>query len=135
MKNLTILRQRKGYTRKQMAEFLHVTVQTYSRYEEGYREPSILTIRKISKILEAPISLLLDEPEIDPVFEITVDTRRLGRPIVHIVKSEPHLTRDNRVILEKYFALLLNNIDIDGDIEKQIQQLSLRNRINITKKH
>ena len=35
MKNLTILRERNHYSRKQMAEFLHVTVQTYSRYEEG----------------------------------------------------------------------------------------------------
>lgn len=134
MKNLTILRERKGYTRKQMADFLHVTVQTYSRYEEGYREPSILTIKKIAKILEAPISLLLDEPEIDPSFEITVDMKSVGRPIVHIVKSEPHLTKDNTLILEKYFAILLSNIDIDGDIEKQIQQLSIRHRININNK-
>lgn len=72
MKNLTILRERNHYSRKQMAEFLHVTVQTYSRYEEGLREPSLETLHKIADILHCSLDDLTDINVLDTSLKIKV---------------------------------------------------------------
>lgn len=75
MKNLTILRERNHYSRKQMAEFLHVTVQTYSRYEEGLREPSLETLHKIADILHCSLDDLTDINVLDTSLKIKVKKR------------------------------------------------------------
>ena len=106
MKNLTILRERNHYSRKQMAEFLHVTVQTYSRYEEGLREPSLETLHKIADILHCSLDDLTDINVLDTSLKIKVKKDyRTKKPRVYIVESEPKLNKVNAKILEKRYQL------------------------------
>ena len=45
-------REKKGMTQQTLADRLFVTRQTVSRWENGVRYPDILTVRKLSEILE-----------------------------------------------------------------------------------
>lgn len=125
MKNLVILRERKGYSRKQMAQFLNVTIQAYSRYENDQREPSIEMLKKISAVLGTSLDLLLDIQLIKSTFEIEIHKLKYrSRVGVKIVKSEPHLSRTNTDILENYFSLLIDRVDFSKkDIESQIKEV------------
>ena len=55
------LRKRRGLTQEQLAEYLGVSVMTVRRWEWGERMPDVDAIRKISQVLEVPISELLTE--------------------------------------------------------------------------
>lgn len=58
-KNLRKCREKKGFSQKQMAEFLGIAPSTYSLYESGKREPDVLKIRNIAKILKVSGDMLL----------------------------------------------------------------------------
>lgn len=58
--NLKEIRKSKGLTQKDMAEKIGVAKSTYSLYESGKREPNILTIKKIAKVLDISASELLN---------------------------------------------------------------------------
>ncbi|EDS72973.1 DNA-binding helix-turn-helix protein [Anaerofustis stercorihominis DSM 17244] len=49
--NLKKFRKLKNFKQKEIAEMLEIDTSTYSNYENGKREPNILTIKKIAKIL------------------------------------------------------------------------------------
>lgn len=57
IKNLRIA---KGMKQKTMADKLNIKTSTYSNYENGHREPKLGTIKKISEILNTPVSVILD---------------------------------------------------------------------------
>jgi len=57
--NLKKIRIEKGFTQKTMAERIGVATSTYSLYESGKREPNILIIKRIAKVLETSASKLL----------------------------------------------------------------------------
>jgi putative transcriptional regulator len=59
-------RKIKKLSQEEMAKLLNVTRQTYINYESGEFEPSFKTLIKISKILEASIDELLDNPYVTP---------------------------------------------------------------------
>lgn len=44
-------RSKSGFTQKEMAQKLHISISTYSNYENGYREPPLKTIESICEIL------------------------------------------------------------------------------------
>ena len=54
-------REKKGMTQQTLAERLFVTRQTVSRWENGVRYPDILTVRKLSEILEISLDDLLSQ--------------------------------------------------------------------------
>lgn len=123
MKNLTILRERNHYSRKQMAEFLHVTVQTYSCYEEGLREPSLETLHKIADILHCSLDDLTDINVLDTSLKIKVKKDyRTKKPRVYIVESEPKLNKVNAKILEKYLSIIISDIDFSQNVKEQINK-------------
>lgn len=123
MKNLTILRERNHYSRKQMDEFLHVTVQTYSRYEEGLREPSLETLHKIADILHCSLDDLTDINVLDTSLKIKVKKDyRTKKPRVYIVESEPKLNKVNAKILEKYLSIIISDIDFSQNVKEQINK-------------
>lgn len=58
-RNLTEARCSASYNRQQMAEKLNVTLSTYTNYENGKREPSLATLKKIALILNVSADTLL----------------------------------------------------------------------------
>lgn len=58
-KNLKKYREIGGFSQKQMAELLDIAPSTYSLYESGKREPDVLKIHAIAKILQVSGDLLL----------------------------------------------------------------------------
>lgn len=57
--NLKKYRLLKNLKQQDMANFLKIDKSTYSNYENGRREPNILTIKKICNILEISGDMLL----------------------------------------------------------------------------
>lgn len=66
------LRNEKGLTQKEIAEYLNITQQTYSDYETGRTNPDIDTLILISVILETSIDYLLGRE--DDFGNITITT-------------------------------------------------------------
>lgn len=52
-------REKKNITQDQLARFLNVRITTISNYENGRREPDLMTISKIADYLEVTIDDLL----------------------------------------------------------------------------
>ena len=58
------LRTDKGLTQKDLADQLHVTFQTVSKWESDINEPDFSTLKELSKILDCSIEYLFsDESE------------------------------------------------------------------------
>lgn len=60
MENLKIARNKKKFTQAQMAEKLNLSTTAYQFYEMGRNEPSIATLKAISKILDVTIDYLVN---------------------------------------------------------------------------
>ncbi len=58
-KNLREARERKQITRRDFAQQLHITAQTYGAYELGQREPRFDILLKISELLGVSLDWLL----------------------------------------------------------------------------
>lgn len=57
-RNLEQQRKEKGVSRRFMSEELHVDYSTYTRWEQGNREPGTDAIMDIADILEIPVGRL-----------------------------------------------------------------------------
>ena len=64
---LKAARQGKGMTQLQLAEFLYVTRQTVSNWENGRSEPDLETLGRIAELLGVELSLLLGQEPPEPV--------------------------------------------------------------------
>jgi len=53
------LRTDKGLTLKAVAVALNIKVSTYSNYEQGIREPSMLTVKRLCRYFEVSADYLL----------------------------------------------------------------------------
>lgn len=59
--NLIKARKSKNITQEEIANYLQIKRQTYSAYERGISSPDLLTLQKIAKFLDVPVSYLLKE--------------------------------------------------------------------------
>ena len=59
------LRQEKSLTQKDLADKLHVSFQTVSKWENGENEPDISTLRELAKLFECSVDYLINEDEIE----------------------------------------------------------------------
>ena len=64
------LRTEKGLTQKDLADQLHVTFQTVSKWEKGDNEPDVATLREIAKLFNCSMDYLLSEDDEEPKEEI-----------------------------------------------------------------
>ena len=62
------LRTEKNLTQKDLADQLHVTFQTVSKWESDINEPDFSTLKEIAKLLDCSIEYLFSEDE-QPVEE------------------------------------------------------------------
>lgn len=61
--SLRFFRKQNELTQKQVAEALHIDRSTYAYYERGTTEPSLITVGKLAKVFNVPVSELLPEVE------------------------------------------------------------------------
>ena len=55
------LRTEKGLTQKDLADDIHVTFQTVSKWENDENEPDVSTIRELAKLFGCTLDYLLSE--------------------------------------------------------------------------
>ena len=67
MKKLRMLRKRHGISQSDMAIMLGIAQNSYSRYENGQRQPSIEMLQKMSEILGVTIDDLVDDDNEKPI--------------------------------------------------------------------
>ncbi|MHC5739505.1 helix-turn-helix domain-containing protein [Nostoc sp.] len=60
--SIRIYREQTGFSQEQLGEQIGVTRQTIAAWERGEREPSLLQISKIARVLGVSLELLLDQP-------------------------------------------------------------------------
>lgn len=54
------LREEKNLSQKEVAKYLNIAQNTYSRYETGEREPSISTLMKLAKFYRVSLDYLVE---------------------------------------------------------------------------
>ena len=85
------LRTEKGLTQKDLADQLHVTFQTVSKWENDENEPDVSTLRELAKLFCCSMDYLLSEDEIEAPKE-----ERIEETIVPIkpIKNKIDVCRD-----------------------------------------
>lgn len=68
------LREKKGFTQKQLAEALYLSKTTISQYENGTHTPSIETFIKLADIFDVSIDYLLGRTAIPVTFSLLKKT-------------------------------------------------------------
>lgn len=90
-------REKKGMTQQTLADRLFVTRQTVSRWENGVRYPDILTVRKLSEILEISLDDLLSQENSKQIVERSpiLENRTAERlqTAVYMLAAVPYLFR------------------------------------------
>lgn len=95
-------RESKGMTQQTLAEKVYVTRQTISRWECGERYPDLLTLKKLSLVLEISTDDLLDNKEIIKVVEKNpIIEKPVVRNIVVVLYA---------LIVFIYAVLAINNV-------------------------
>ena len=67
------LRTEKGLTQKELADRLHVTFQTVSKWENDENEPDISTLKELAKLYDCSVDYLISEDEEEIVEETPVE--------------------------------------------------------------
>lgn len=79
MNKLKLLRDAKGLTQKDVADFLDITSQAYGYYEQNKRQMTLDTARKLSDFFNVPISYLIDDSESRNVDDVGIRVPVLGQ--------------------------------------------------------
>ncbi len=86
------LRVDKGLTQKDLADQLHVTFQTISKWENDENEPDISTLRELSKLYDCSVDYLINEEEKAKPEEVTKAVEQITKTII-IHQKELHVCR------------------------------------------
>ena len=73
--NLKTIRKNKGFTQEDLANRLHVTRQTISKWEKGYSVPDADLLSKLADELDVSVSELLGKDEIPAEMHIVASRR------------------------------------------------------------
>ena len=87
------LRTEKGLTQKDLADQLHVTFQTVSKWENEENEPDIATLKELAKIYEVSVDYLISEEELEP--------KKEKEPVVEKVVEAPAPINKTIIIHQK----------------------------------
>lgn len=101
--NIKAARRAKGYTQNDLANLMHVKPVTVSAWEVGRNEPSISTLKDLSKLLSVPFNELTETNDNDKQLELDLE-RALDN--AHSFEGKPISDRDREVvkgILRSYF--------------------------------
>ena len=70
---LRSLRMKRKYTQQNMADMLQVSLNSYQKYEQAERSPSLDTLVKIADILNVPTDYLLGRDKFLNFLGVSVD--------------------------------------------------------------
>ena len=91
---IRMLRTEKGLTQKDLADQVHVTFQTVSKWENDENEPDLATLKSIAKIFDTTLDYLVDENAEAPKKPITIEPAVAVVPPVTVEpKVEPPVTK------------------------------------------
>ncbi len=79
MNRIKELREKSNITQFELAQYLNVTQNTISNYENGIREPDLAIIKKIAKYFNVTIDFLLATSEEDIILITKKDLNELKR--------------------------------------------------------
>jgi len=117
-------RKQKGLSQEQLAELVGYKVGTISKYEQGYRIPSIAVLRKIAEVLECNLSELAGDIE-DVIgeismFEETTESYITWLRNIGVSVSTPLYDEDNKI--EK-MAIILDVDSVAYDVGDKIDDI------------
>ena len=84
------LRTDKGLTQKDLADQVHVTFQTISKWENDENEPDVGTLRELTKLFDCSMDYLLsedDEPQVEEVQQEVVEATPVVAPVEQVTKT------------------------------------------------
>lgn len=116
-KTLKALREEKGLTPKEMAEYLQITRQAYNYYELGQRQPSYDTLRLLAKFYNVTTDYLLGQSKHkgfqDHYYNITdVDIRNFVKiPVVGVIRAGDPILAEANILGYEY----TDKKDLNGD--------------------
>ena len=82
------LRMLKGLTQKELADQLHVSFQTVSKWENGENERDIATLKELASMFNCSVDYLIGQDE--PHTESSSSSEEANKTVI-IYKNEPHV--------------------------------------------
>lgn len=90
--NIKIIRKNKGYSQEELANKLHVTRQTVSKWETGQSVPDANLLKQLSLILEVSVAEIMGG-NAERILENAVIVDQLSRVNEHLVAVQRRLSR------------------------------------------
>ncbi|KRL81769.1 helix-turn-helix domain-containing protein [Ligilactobacillus equi] len=104
---LTNLRENRGWSKKYVADKIHIKPQTYGNYEYGIRQPDFETLSKIASLYEVTTDYLLGR---DGKEENSADTKDLAKIMDSIMTyNGKELNQHDKDVVEGLISAYLNN--------------------------
>ncbi len=75
-KRLKTIRKKRGITQQKMADILDISLNTYQKYEQSERQPSLDTLVRLADILDVPTDYLLCRDDFLKSLGVSVDEYR-----------------------------------------------------------
>ena len=90
------LRNDKGLTQKDLADQVHVTFQTVSKWENDENEPDVSTLRELAKLFGCSLDYLLSEEETPSGAVVLEEPTEVSEPVTKTIiihQKELHVCR------------------------------------------
>ena len=126
--NIKSARKQKGLSQEQLADLVGYKVGTISKYEQGYRMPDIIMLRKIASALECNISeiagamedVIVEESRFEEAAQKYIDWLRCVGIMVGIPLYHENDQEKNAIIVD------IDNVPLD--IENNIDDIATEQR-------
>lgn len=118
--NIKQIRERKGYTVRQVAMWADLNPATVSMLENGKRNiPKVSTITKLAKGLREPVNHIIELagyiPETDEPTNINNTTESKPQDLKDALENDIMLAFDGKPISEKYKRIILELLSEEDD--------------------
>lgn len=104
------LRQKNGYTQKELAKLINSSVSKIGMWETGQREPVKEDLTILAEIFEVPVDYLIGDTNTE-VLEISKKIEALPPEVLEALQGYFRLDDDKREIINK----LIQSLDIEKE--------------------
>ena len=96
-------REKRRYRLKELAEKSGVSITFLSDIENGRRNPSVETAKKIANVLNVDLKLLLNEEVADLINDITKDVKSITNPDIRaIARAGEKMSEEDAIELRNF---------------------------------
>lgn len=113
------LREKKGFTQKQLAAVLHLSKNAISHYEKGINSPNIDTLAKIADIFDVSVDFLIGRTSVPITFSMLKNTFAKGLSIDDFLKRLLSLDNQHRIDMMKSIDYIKFHNDISAHQKKK----------------